>query len=440
MSDLQKIKVSKNNRFFMKEDGRPFFWLGDTAWELFQKLDRKEVGKYLYDRAKKKYNVIQVVALSEFDDTKAGNKYGRKPFLETDEGYDPTLPDLSGEYNYWAHIDYVIKKAAELGLYIAFLPTWGDKINQKEGIGPEIFNEENAEIYGEWPGNRYCDYNNIIWILGGDRPLENDQHFRIIDAMANGLKRGDKDNHLMTFHPPGCKSSSEFVGDREWLDFNMIQSSHGLDIANYKWIKADYDLKPIKPVLDGEPRYEDHPINFKSENGYYDDYDIRQAAYWAVFAGGFGHTYGHHSIWSMNKEPNDYYIMTWQEAVDKPGGKQMQYLKELIESRPFFSRVPAQELIAKQYPGNNHLQATAGEDYAFIYSPTGLPLKVNLGMISGKKIKAYWYDPRTGKVDFIEENINNGTREFLPPSSGRNNDWVLVLDDYSKNFSLPGLQ
>ncbi len=438
MSELQLIRVSDNKRFLMKEDGTPFFWLGDTAWELFQKLDRKEVEKYLHNRLEHKFNVIQAVALSEFDDTKTGNRYGRRPFLETEEGYDPTQPDLSGEYNYWDHVDFVIRKAAELGLYIGLLPIWGDKFNKKEGLGPEIFTEERAEIYGEWLGKRYCNDKNIIWILGGDRPLETEQHYRIIDAMAEGLKRGDKGKHLMTFHPPGCKSSSDFVGDKEWLDFNMIQSSHGLDIANYKWISADYALEPIKPVLDGEPRYEDHPVDFKSENGYYDVYDVRQAAYWAVFAGAFGHTYGHHSIWSMNEEPGDYFIVTWEEALERPGGKQMKYLKKLIESRPFFSRVPAQELIDRQYPGYTHLQAATGEGYAFIYSPTGLPFKVNVEMISGERIKAYWYDPRNGQGSFVDEYVKKGTLEFIPPSSGRNNDWVLVLDDASKEFPVPG--
>src|SRR5829696_3180637 len=36
-----RLKVSENRRFLVKEDGSPFFYLGDTAWELFHRLDRE---------------------------------------------------------------------------------------------------------------------------------------------------------------------------------------------------------------------------------------------------------------------------------------------------------------------------------------------------------------------------------------------------------------
>ncbi len=233
----------------------------------------------------------------------------------------------------------------------------------------------------------------------------------------------------MTFHPPGGNSSSKFVHEEDWLDFNMIQSGHGIGEKNFKKVENDYNLTPVKPVLDGEPRYEDHPKSFKPENGYFDQADIRQAAYWGVFAGGFGITYGHHSIWSMTIEPGDYFIMIWQQAIDRPGGGQMQYLRKLIESRPFLERVPDQNLIAKQYPGYNHLQACRGKDYAFIYTPAGLPIKIKMGIISGEKVKAHWYNPRNGEKIYIDEFDNSGERVFRTPAQGRDNDWVLILDD-----------
>ena len=426
----QLLKVSSNKRFLIKEDGTPFFWLGDTAWELFHKLNKEEAETYLENRANKGFNVIQAVALAEYDGIRVGNVYGQKPLLKNKlNDYDPTLPDLEAEYDYWDHLDYVVELADSLGIYIALLPTWGDKYNLKWGKGPELFNEENAKIYGEWLAQRYSSRNNIIWVMGGDRPLEEEAHYNVIRAMAEGIQAGDKQGHLMTFHPPGCNSSSTFVHDEEWLDFNMIQSGHSLQRDSYRWVEKDYNLKAIKPTFDGEPRYEDHPINFKPENGYFDDFDIRQAAYWGVFAGGFGHTYGHHSIWSMTTKPAEYYIMTWQDAINRPGGNQMQYLRKLIESRPMLERVPDQSIIARQYEGENHIQATRGMAYAFMYSPNGLPLEVKMGIISGERVKASWYNPRNGESSLLGEFTNSGTKEFNPPTHGRNNDWILVLDD-----------
>ena len=427
---LQLLKVSENKRFIANGDGTPFFWLGDTAWELFHRLDRSEAVEYLTNRTELGYNVIQAVTLAEFEGLTTDNRYGRLPLLKNDQGiYDPTLPDLTGDYSYWDHVDYILDKAEELGLYVGLLPTWGDKYNQKWGKGPVVFNPNNARVYGKWLGERYKDRINIIWILGGDRPLESDEHYEVIRAMADGIIEGDGGNHLITFHPPGCNSSSSFVHEDNWLSFNMIQSSHSLDIYNFKRIEADYSLSPVKPVLDGEPCYEDHPINFKPENGFYRDMEARRAGYWGVFAGGFGHTYGHHSIWSMTTEPGDYFIMTWREALKRPGGSQVQYLRRLMESRPFFDRKPDQSLIVEQYPDTGHIQATRGLDYAFIYSPDGRNVKVQMGIINGVNIKAHWYDPRNGDTHFIGEFYNSGVLSFNPPTNGFGNDWVLVLDD-----------
>jgi hypothetical protein len=47
----QSLQVSENGRFIEKENGKAFLWIGDTAWELFHKLDRKESTHYLTTRA-----------------------------------------------------------------------------------------------------------------------------------------------------------------------------------------------------------------------------------------------------------------------------------------------------------------------------------------------------------------------------------------------------
>lgn len=55
---LPRLRVSDNHRFLVTGDGRPFFWLADTAWMLFQKLDRDGVDKYFEDRAAKQFSVV----------------------------------------------------------------------------------------------------------------------------------------------------------------------------------------------------------------------------------------------------------------------------------------------------------------------------------------------------------------------------------------------
>ena len=58
--------------------------------------------------------------------------------------------------------------------------------------------------------------------------------------------------------------------------------------------------------------------------------------------------------------------------------------------------------------------------------------------LSGKKVKAWWFDPRHGTATEIGVFDKKGVREFKPPIHGKGNDWVLVLDDASKSFPLPG--
>ncbi len=58
-----RLSVSPNRRFLQQADGSPFFWLGDTAWLLFSRLDRADTRRYLDDRQAKSFTVIQVVVL-----------------------------------------------------------------------------------------------------------------------------------------------------------------------------------------------------------------------------------------------------------------------------------------------------------------------------------------------------------------------------------------
>ena len=214
----QQLKVSQNQRYLQYENGKPFLWIGDTAWELFHKLDREEADEYLTTRKEQGFTIIQAVVLAELDGLKTPNAYGDVPFIDLD----PARPNEA----YFEHVDYIIDKANQLGLVMGVLPTWGDKLySVNPGAGPVVFNAENAEKYGEFLGKRYRD-NNIVWILGGDRTIDSMEVLQIWRAMAEGINAGDGGKHLMTYHPRGGTSSSDWLHNEPWLDFNMYQSGH----------------------------------------------------------------------------------------------------------------------------------------------------------------------------------------------------------------------
>lgn len=416
-------------RYFAFSDGTPFFYLGDTAWELFHRLSREEIALYLETRAAQGFTVIQAVALAEKEGLTVPNVYGRVPLLETNGLPDPEKPDTAGDYSYWDHVDYAVRLAAEKGLFVALLPTWGDKYNLLWGKGPVVFTEENAYTYGKWIAKRYKDHWNIIWMLGGDRSLDEEIHHRIIDAMAKGIREVDT-THLITFHPRGHTDSTDFVGDRDYIDFHTSQTGHATKCYESLQVMAKMASYGSKPYMDSEPRYEDHPACFNADLGYYwNEDDVRQNAYWSLLSGVCGHTYGNHCIWCFNRKPSPYFPFAWQDVLSHPAALQMKHLTKLRFSRDYFSLAPAPELLSENGFGMGQMAAAKGDGYAYIYSPLGIPFSTELGIFpDAKELKAFWFDPRTGKETLFGILPPCGKFTFAPPSAGKGQDWVLILE------------
>ena len=427
------LYVSQNGRFLQLQSGTPFFYLADTAWELLHRLTAEEVEYYFDIRQQQGFNVVQTVLISELDGLRIPNATGQLPF----SGMDPAKPNPG----YFDFVEKILRIAAGKGLYLAMVPVWGDKIDRLFGIGPEIFNELNAFNYGQWLGKRFCKVSNIIWMNGGDRS-GGGRNYAVWNALGKGIKSEDP-NHLMTFHPPGDTSSSMWFHDAPWLDFNSCQSGHSMrNYPNHVLVTYDYLRVPCKPCIDAEPRYEEHAVNWKPEqNGVFDDYDVRQAAYWSVFAGASGHTYGAHPVWQMydrQREPIGFVRYTWKEALNLKGASQLIHLKNLMLSRPYFDRIPDQSPLMSPKVGDEHIRCTRGNHYLFCYLPSGGEVELNLTGIPWERSTACWFDPRTGE-QFSAGLYNSADSLVLTaPSQGRGCDWVLVLDDVTAEYDKPG--
>lgn len=440
------LMVSDDGHFLKHYNGTPFFWLGETAWLLPQRLNRDEVEFYLDKCKLNGFNVIQVQVLN---DVPSINTYGK--FSMTDE-FNFANISPNGEYGYWNHLDFIVKEAAQRGIYVGMVCIWGGLV--KSGL----MNVEQARLYGTFLAKRYSTDPNIIWIIGGD--VTGDNNADEWNALALSIKHIDK-SHLMTFHPRGRTSSADWFHHEEWLDFNMFQSGHrryGQDNGdtnypiplnteedNWRYAEAAYNKVPCKPVLDGEPSYEDIPQGLHDQKEpRWKAFDVRRYAYWSVFAGSFGHTYGHNSIMQFLKTGvNGAYGATkyWYDALNDPGFSQMQYLKKLILAFPFFERIPDQQVIA----GTNgerydRLIATRGNDYLLVYNYTGREMVIDLTRISGSKKQAWWFNPRNGELEFIGE-FESNTVSFQHKNIGSSErDYVLIAIDASKNYILTDQQ
>ncbi len=434
---LPRLQVSENQKFLQTEEGDPFFWLGDTGWLLFTKLTREQVETYFDDRTNKGYNVIQAMVLhtlepcNVYGDSAISGKDVSKPITTEGDSF-----EVASQYDYWDHVDYVVDLAAQKGLYMALVPVWGS--NVKSGK----VSQKQAESYGHWLAERYSNRAHIIWLNGGDIP--GSDSIAVWNALGKALNEGAPD-HLITFHPRGRTTSSTWFHNEPWLDFNMFQSGHrrydqddtewcfGED--NWRYVEHDLAMEPIKPTIDGEPSYEGIPHGLHDPlQPLWTDSDLRRYAYWSVFAGGFGFTYGHSAIMQFYTDTTIigayFNRKLWDVALNDPGAGQMQHLKNLILSLPFFERIPDQTLIASnQGEKYDRIIATRGETYALLYTYNGREFTVNMGKIAGETVQATWFDPRTGQEQTIGDFPNIGVQSFDPPGEITNgNDWVLILD------------
>lgn len=438
-----RVQVSANGHYLQYKDGTPFFWLGDTGWELFHRLRLDEIEQYLTNRSAKGFTVIQAALLAEFDGLRKPDQYGDVPL----QNADPTKPNE----NYFRFVDSVISMAAEKNLIMGLLPTWGDKVTKLWGEGPVVFDSANAYQYGLFLSKRYGSNPAVVWILGGDRPPYNDSaDWRPVwQQMARGILAASP-QAFITYHPWGGHSTSEYIHAEPWLYMNMMQSGHGSghDVPVWNWIAHDFNLKPAKPTLDAEPNYEDHPVNpwpkWNPANGYFRDYDVRKQTYRSVFAGAPGVTYGHHAVWqfwSPREEKINYADRYWTDALDRPGAFQVGYLKKLILSRPPLHRIPDSLLIvAGQGRSGDHCEAfrDSANTYAMIYITRGKNIAVNMGFLKSATVQPWWFDPKTGSAKKLGLKSRAPVMSFTPPTLGNENDWVLVLDDPALQYPPPG--
>ena len=161
------------------------------------------------------------------------NNRAPDPLQPYHTGNDPQSPE---EYDFWDHLDFVIAKANEMGMYVVLHPAWGDWFTGEYNGKPNrfiIFNEENAYKYGFWIGRRYSEARNIVWMVGGDRSAVYGKldYRSVFSAMGRGIADGVKGgagekDPLISFHPrKWAPNSSEWFHDEPWLSFNSIQDT-----------------------------------------------------------------------------------------------------------------------------------------------------------------------------------------------------------------------
>lgn len=417
-------------KHYLYEDGKPFFWLGDTAWLLLEKLTMEEAKVYLKNRKSLGYNVIQAILFYT---------------LPNKEGIQSGMPVYDKETysrEYFTFVNEVIAYAKTQGIYMALLPTWGSFFKR------EVLNEENVVEFAEFLVKEFAHHDNLVWVLGGD--VKGDINLKGFDNFGKALRERDTE-HLITFHPFGRTLSARWFNDCKWLDFNMFQSGHRRydqrllrswdDVTeNYygedawRYVVENFEYENSKPCLDGEPSYEGivQGLLDKRED-FWEAKDVRRYAYWSVFEGACGFTYGNNSIiqfYDPQKGPGAYGVReSWQEGLHSEGGAELQYLKQLMESVDFTAGCAHEDyLVSPQRERYHRISVFAGEDFLFAYDYSGDPFELSLESYKDKTMDVYWMNPQNGSMSYVETLTNIKSKLFRPTKRHEaSNDWVLVI-------------
>ncbi len=450
------LRVDPTGRYLMDAKESPWFWLGDTAWELFHRLTPEQASEYLQARCNQEFNVIQAVALAELEGLDVPTPHGLLPFRDRD----PRRPNDA----YFDHVRSVVDLANSMGLVMAVLPTWGCYLTKQYPKDEVIFTPESMAFYGRYLADRLRGCR-IVWMLGGDRRPDGVEH--LWRVLGNTLKTSDPQT-LITWHTNGGPhTSAHYWPNEPWLDFHGFQSSHGRRFCpNWRHVAEAWNTTPHKPVLELEPCYEQHPIGFYPPNGRFNAYEVRFVCYQSVFAGGCGVTYGATETWGMAEPGREYPwgslpTCDWRKALNHEGACQMRHLRTLIESRPAKGRGPDQSRVLAGggsdadrvavcrdgFSGSdNDIRTSITSQQRATWLMAYVPcvqkwITLDLSCFEGAALLAWRMNPRTGQVgELTAPTTHEWTIPWPQEQDARamdGSDWVIVVDRADAGYAPP---
>ena len=409
------LKASPNKRHLVDQNGRPFLYVSDSGWKLLAGLTESETKEYLQKRQSQGFNTIHVMLTALPGDK---NRQGHEPFADNDFA----KPNEA----WFSHADRVAAIADSMNMLLAIAPLWYSCCNDGWASHPEKYMHRNGReksyLFGQYAGNRYKKFGNIIWIIGGDNdPDENREETR---QLARGIKQAAP-LQLVTYHAASTHSSTDVWPSENWLDFSMVytyfrgfpKAWNKVQPDVYEVSYAEYRKSPLRPFLLGESAYEGEHDAMGSA------LQVRKQAYWAMLSGACGHSYGS-PFWKSDAE--------WRKYVDLPGANSLKHLNELFGLFDWTTLVPdvTGDFILSgndKYATNDYATAALTKDRrtALVYVPSARAMTVNTGRLAGgKQLVATWFNPRSGEKRTSDRYPVGYKMLFESPDK---NDWVLLL-------------
>ncbi len=423
------VKVGPTGRYLVDQQGVPFLMAGESPQAMIGNLSEADAELFFVNRQAHGFNTVLVDLLcASYTGCRSdGSTFdGILPFT----GNDFSTPNES----YFARADRVLQLAAKHGFLVLLDPaetgSWLS-VMQSNGVAK-------CRAYGQFLGQRYAGFDNIIWLHGNDYGLPHADHDAANDALVSAIALGIKDVDARHLHTVQFNTARDLppvmsTDDPRWIPIIDLNAAYTYQ-ATYVEVLAAYNYSPILPTFLVESRYEFEDIAVLGSA----PRNLRAQAYWALLSGATGQLYGNTYTWR--------FIGGWKEQLDSPGAVQMAYVTVLFGSRPWHDLVPDQSHTVVTggfgtFGSGDYATAamTPAGTLAMVYVPSARTVTVDLSRLSGP-VTAQWYDPAAGTFTPISGSpfANSGSRALTTPGDNADGDedWLLVLEVLAQTPSL----
>lgn len=427
------VMVSSDHRYFTYADGTPFFYLGDTHWEIMH--ERFNTSNYpgcasqfkceVNKRVKQGFTVYQTEWMA------GGLSNPNEPVYDWDNGISES--DMPGFENADRKFQYL----ADHGLVIANAMNW-------RGLIPK-YSDNYLQKLGRYWAARYGAYP-VLWTMGQetdglypDDPRNLDEKWQVL---AKALSENDAYHHPLSAHM--CNTGTTVASTSLWRDKPY-----------HTWYAAQVQGPPL-PVGVAEDFWNSSPtepaIVYESpyENFWTDRAGERIRSYVAYLSGFYGFGYGVAGVWDDNYTDTpvrdsgttyDPHFKFWYDGLNRKSGDDMTRMRDFFFKLKWWRLVPCFGKAKWQLfmrPSEARLATDGWKTYvAFFYNKTTDTGSLE-GMNDHSAYTARWYNPRNGEYTLIGSEIkpdNHGV--WVIPEKPNTEDWALVVQANNNEASQP---
>lgn len=426
---------------FERQDGTPFWFLGDTAWALFtdsekEQHNRQTAFEYVDIRASQGFNVLHSMLLSEAG---WGNQ-GGAPFDPIDkERLNP---------GYWKEVDRRVRYVNAKGIVAGLALDWGDKGRKERYSWSRIPNMDARLRYARYIASRYSAFD-VYFLVSGEwhaevnrRPGATEKSVkRQFIEIGDMLHTWDPHGRMIGIHPMTAEGSvRDFVGT-EWMSFGDYQQ-------NYIDLHARILRSRVAslPIVNSEYAYflrDQNGDGLVDKPNSSDLESIRHASWDIVMAGGylvtgFGTTY-----FGGNRDPGPFNV---HAEKNEPWEEDVQHLRTLFSSvewwrlephdawiTPSSARTPDgsktnktnRRLAAVKRPTKRACWLLADPQQTYVAYVCGSegPYEIDMTHSTPGKWNTRLFDPRAGKFVPVAIIFDAVARFNVPDAR----DWVVVF-------------